>query len=233
MLLNKKFIIISVIHLTLISALWAGDTASFVDLGFSPDGKTYMFGQYGVQASTLKPWAELFVVDVQTNNFVPNGRVSFTQNSPIKAGQDGSGILYQLINSNSSLVSRYGVSFPNQGLPLFISREANPPPYGENIDFRDFISGKSYKAELIPLIEGSGQNVRSSFYIRLESRTANGQTKNYTIGSPEIKRSLIQSYNFKRVLIDSRGESIIFVIEMRRFAENGSDIRYMVEVQRL
>jgi len=234
MLLNKKFIIISVIHLTFISALlWAGDTASFVDLGFSPDGKTYMFGQYGVQVSTLKPWAELFVVDVQTNNFVPNGRVSFTQNSPIKAGQDGSGILYQLINSNSSLVSRYGVNFQNQGMPLFISREENPPPYGETIDFRDFISGKSYKAELIPLIEGSGQNVKSSFYIRLESRSANGQEKNYTIGSPQLKRPLIQSYNFKRVLIDSRGESIIFVIEMRRFAENGSDIRYMVEVQRL
>ena len=30
------------------TALWAGDSASFVDLGFSRDGSFYMFAQYGV-----------------------------------------------------------------------------------------------------------------------------------------------------------------------------------------
>jgi len=137
MLLKKKLLIASGVFLICASVLWAGDTASFVDLGFSPDGKTYMFGQYGIQSSTLKPWAELYVVDVPSNNYVPNGKVSYTQNSPIKAGQDGSGILYQLINSNSSLVNRYGVVFQNQGLPLYISRDEKPPLYGEKIDFRD------------------------------------------------------------------------------------------------
>ncbi|MDR1869924.1 MAG: DUF2259 domain-containing protein [Treponema sp.] len=235
MLLKKNLLIASGVFFICASVLWAGDTASFVDLGFSPDGKTYMFGQYGIQSSTLKPWAELYVVDVPSNNYVPNGKVSYTQNSPIKAGQDGSGILYQLINSNSSLVNRYGVVFQNQGLPLYISRDEKPPLYGEKIDFRDFIAGKAYKAELVPVIEGSGKNAKSSFHIKLESRliNGNGQAKTYTIGNPQIRRPQILSYNFKRVLIDSRGESIIFVIEMRRFAENGHDIRYMVEVQRL
>jgi len=40
-------------------------------------------------------------------------------------------------------------------------------------------------------------------------------------------------YNIKRVLIDANGGSLIFVIEMRRFAVNGFDIRYMVEAVRL
>ncbi|MDR0313486.1 MAG: DUF2259 domain-containing protein, partial [Treponema sp.] len=63
-------------------SLWAGDVATFVDLGFSPDGRTYAFAQYGVQSGTLIPWAELFVVDVPQNSFVSNGRVPYTHNEP-------------------------------------------------------------------------------------------------------------------------------------------------------
>lgn len=212
---------------------WAGDVASFIDMGFSPDGKTYMFGQYGVLSHILKPWAELYVVDVPANNFVPNGKVSYTQDSPIKAGQDGSGVFYRLVANNSALTGRYNINFQNQGLPLYISRDENPSPDGETIDFRDFLSGNAYKAELIPYREGSGQNVRSWFYINLESRTQSGQIKNYTIGNPQIKRQKIETYNISRVLIDPRGESIIFIIEMKRVSDSGYDIRYMVEVQRL
>ncbi|MDR1837946.1 MAG: DUF2259 domain-containing protein [Treponema sp.] len=232
-MLKKPVLTILIILLTCASALWAGDTASFVDLGFSADGRTYMFGQYGVLSPSLKPWAELFVVDVNNNNFVQNGRVSYTQDASIKAGQDGSGILYQLLASNSNLTSRYGINFQNQGLPLYISRDENPPERGETINFRDFISGKSYRAQLVPSISGNGQNVRSSFYINMEARSLDGQARNYTIGTPSVVRQRIISYNIKKVLINSSGNSIIFVIEMKRVAENGFDIRYMVEALRL
>jgi predicted secreted protein len=213
-----------------VSSLWAGDSAVYVDLGFSPDGKTYMFGQYGVLSPSLKPWAEIFVVDMETNNFVQNGKVTRTQDAAIKAGQDGSGIFYQLLNSNSALASRYNINFQNQGQPLYISRNENPPERGETIDFRDFISGKSYIAQLIPVISGSGQNTRSSFHIELEIRSQNGQTNKITVGNPQIIRQKIASYNIKKVLIDAKGSSIVFVIEMKCIAENGFDIRYMVEV---
>jgi predicted secreted protein len=213
-----------------ISSLWAGDSAVFVDLGFSPDGRTYMFGQYGVLSPSLKPWAEIYVVNMETNNFVPNGKVTRTQDTAIKAGQDGSGVFYQLLNSNSALASRYNVNFQNQGQPLYISRDENPPERGETIEFRDFISGKNYIARIIPTITGSGQNTRSSFYIDLEIRSSNGMTSKISIGNPQIVRQKIASYNIKKVFIDSTGNSIVFVIEMRCIAENGFDTRYMVEV---
>ena len=232
-LMKKNILIISAILLICVSGLWAGDSAAFVDLGFSPDGRYYMFSQYGVLSPSLMPWAEIYVIDVQNNNFVQNGRVSYIHNSPIKAGQDGSGIFYKLLIDNSNLANSNRINFQNQGLPLYISRNENPPERGETIDFRDFISLKTYKADLIPSITGSGQNIKSSFYINLESRSQNGQVKNYTIGSPNITRPLIASYNIKRVFIDSQGNSLIFIIEMKRAAENGYDIRYMIEALRL
>jgi predicted secreted protein len=230
MSLKKVILMVSFIIIIRVSSLWAGDSAVFVDLGFSPDGKTYMFGQYGVLSPSLKPWAELFVVNMETNNFVPNGRLAHTQNTAIKAGQDGSGIFYQLLNSNSALTSRYNINFQNQGQPLYISRNENPPERGETIDFRDFISGKSYIARLIPTISGSGQNTSSSFYIDLEIRGQNGMTSKLSVGNPQIVRQKIASYNIKKVLIDAAGNSLIFVIEMKRVAEKGFDTRYMVEV---
>ena len=229
----KKIILIVSLSLICISALSAGDTASFVDLGFSQDGRTYMFGQFGVQEGTLKPWAELYIVDVGRNNFVPNGRISRTHNTPITAGQDGSGILYQLMTENSSFASRHGVNYQNQGLPLYISRDEAPPPHGEIIDFRDFVSGNTYKARLVSNVEGVAANTRSSFYINLECRTKDGQLKNYTVGTPQLRRPGITTYNIKRVLINTGGNSLIFVIEMKRIAQNGFDIRYMVEAVRL
>ncbi|MCL2759391.1 MAG: DUF2259 domain-containing protein [Treponema sp.] len=233
MLLKKTIIIISILLLTCVSALWAGDSAVFVDLGFSQDGRTFMFGQYGVMSPSLRPWADLYVVDVVSNTFVPNGRVSFTQDSPIRAGQDGSGIFHRLVSNNSSLSSRHGINFQNQGLPLYISRDENPPSRGERIEFRDFLSGKSYKAQLVPTINGSGQNVSSRFHINLEVTSPNGQFRTYTVGTPNFTRQRIAQYNIKRVLIDANGGSVIFVIEMMRVAENGYDIRYMVEAVRL
>ena len=230
---KKAVLVISLFLLICVSAVWAGDTAVFVDLGFSPDGRTYMFGQYGVLSPSLSPWAELFVVDVTRNNFVQNGRASFTQNSPIRAGQDGSGIFHRLLSDNSSLTNRYGINFQNQGLPLYIPRNENPSEHGEKIDFRDFISGKTYKAELIPSISGSGQSVTSSFYINLEVISTNGQVRNYVVGNSGTVRQHIASYNIKKVIIDANGESVIFIIEMKRVAENSYDIRYMVEALRL
>jgi predicted secreted protein len=237
MLLKKTVFVTLLILLTFVSAIWAGDSAAFVDLGFSPDGRTYMFGQYGVLSPSLRPWAELYVVDVGSNNFVQNGRAAFTENAAIRAGQDGSGVFHRLLSDNSSVAHRYGINFQNQGLPLYISRDDNLSERGERIDFRDFISGKTYKAELIPSINGSGQSVRSSFYINLEVRSQNGQVRNYTVGHQDIVRQKIASYNIKRVIIDANGGSVIFVIEMRCVAgtgaENGYDIRYMVEALRL
>ncbi|MDR1250425.1 MAG: DUF2259 domain-containing protein [Treponema sp.] len=215
--------------------LWAGDNASFVDLGFSPDGKIYMFAQYGVEANTLRPWADLAVVDVPRNNFVDGGKVSYTHTSPVENGQDGSGALYRLISQNGFLASRYGVNFLLQGHPLYIALEnsGRTGEGGEVIEFRDFQTSASYRATLIPTLEGSGGNLKSSFFINVEKTGKDGSKRTYTVGSPHFKRPHINSYRIRRVITAPREDSLIFVIEMKKPGENGFDIRYMAEALKL
>jgi predicted secreted protein len=231
-MIEKKYAITGLLIICA-AVLWAGDTASFVDLGFSPDGRTYMFAQYGVQSNTLKPWADLFVVDVPRNNFVAGGKISYTHDQAVTAGQDGAGALYKLITKNAALVEQHGVDFLRQGQPLYIALDNDNGVSGETIEFRDFEAGNAFKASLVPYVEGSGDSLKSSFYINLEKTARNGTKQSYTVGTPQLKRPLVASYRIKKVMIAPYDGSIIFVIEMKKPSAGGYDIRYMVEAARL
>ena len=217
-----------------VPGLWAGDTASFVDLGFSPDGRTYMFAQYGVQLKTLKPWADLFVVDVDRNNFVSGGRISYVHETPVVSGQDGSGALYRVIAQNASLAERYRINYCFQGQPLFITMDNGTEISGSiPVEFRDFESGSLFRASLVSNIEGSGADLKSSFFINLEKTGRDGARKTYTVGTPQFKRPLISSYRIRKVVIAPKDGSMIFVIEMKKQEDGDTNIRYMVEAVRL
>jgi predicted secreted protein len=218
-----------------VSALWAGDAATFVDLGFSANGHYYTFGQYGVESGSLKPWAELYIVDVPKNNFVSGGRLSYVHAAPIILGQDGSGALYTLLAANGSLFKKYGIDFLRQSRPLYLSMEANAGSQVDNtpIEFRDFESGDAFTASIVSLVEGTGEALKSSFFINLERTKADGSKKKYVVGTPQIKRPLIAAYRICRVMIAPQDGSMIFVIEMTKKSASGNDIRYMVEALRL
>jgi predicted secreted protein len=235
MLRRKSFCLVLTVLVFSGLRVQAGDNASFVDLGFSPDGRIYMFGQYGVESDTLRPWAELAVVDVARNTFVPGGRVSWTHSGAVTNGQDGSGALYRLIAQNGPLASRHGVDFLLQGQPLYISLESSDRvgDGGEVVEFRDFQANASYRATLIPTLEGSGGSLKSSFFITLERTAGDGSKRTYTVGSPQIKRPLVSSYRIRKAVIAPRDGSLIFVIEMKKAGGSGFDIRYMAEALKL
>ena len=157
MVSRKSFCFMLALWALSATGLWAGDIATFVDLGFSPDVKIYMFAHYGVQAENLRPLADLYVVDVPQNNFVTGGRISYTHYRPVVAGQDGSGALYHLLSRNTALSDRYGVNFLHQGQPLYLSLDEGHPALPETIEFRDFEQGASYRATLVSSVEGGGR----------------------------------------------------------------------------
>ena len=69
--MRKLYTIIVMVAFT--TAVYAGDLANFVNLGFSADGTKFAFGQYGLQDKTYRAYAEIYAVDVETNTFLPNG----------------------------------------------------------------------------------------------------------------------------------------------------------------
>ena len=230
---KKALCVLAMILFLGLSGLWAGDTATFVDLGFSPDGKIYMFGQFGVQSQTLRPWADLFIVDVERNNFVNGGRRSFVNERPVVSGQDGSGALFHLVAQNAALAARYNIDYCFQGQPLFIALDTKPADLPRPIEFRDFEKDILYRANLVSQVEGSGSSLRSSFFIDLESFNRDGARRTYRVGSPNFQRPMVSAYHIRKVMIAPHDGSMIFVIEMIIPDGRSFNVRYMVEAVRL
>lgn len=211
-------------------ALYAGDVASFVNLGFSPDGSRFVFGQYGVIDGDFRAYADIFCVDVAKNEFLKDGKFS-TIPSAQTAGKDGRGVFSALQNGAAEYLKKNGIDSALQGRALYVLAEDESKPSA--LSFRDFETGFGYGVTLNTLVEGSGADVRSSFYLIVEITAADGKVTRKTVGLPGLMRPGVQGYLVRRIIRDDSGKSIVFVVEKAMYAKNGSSTRFMVETLRL
>ena len=100
-------------------------------------------------------------------------------------------------------------------------------------DFRnsDIENQNTYHIKLIPTVNGSGKNVKSSFYITLEKKDSEGNVLvSKQIGSPDIVRKGVYNYKIERIFCDKAEQNLIFVIEkMMEAKEQGQDVRVLTE----
>jgi predicted secreted protein len=229
MIKRTKLFIIILLFLT--CSLFAGDIANFVNLGFSSDSRYYMFAQYGVNEQTSYPYSYFYIVDVPSNDFVPNGVKNSSYSIFSQAGYDGIGALFTLLEDNTSIINSYSIDHVKTGRLLYFLIDGTVPK--ADLDFRDFITGNRYIVHLVQSSYGSGSNVSASFYIDLTVISSSGSSRNYQIGLPNYKRAGVKSYRIKQAILAPDGRSFIFVVEKEEVDTTGSNIRYMVETVQL
>ena len=209
------------------ASLVAGDVATFVNLGFSEDSRTFMFAQYGIEDDTTTPFAEIYTVDVPGNRFVPNGTLSESYDVPLSPGQDGSGAFYNLLPEAERLVERYGLDHLRQGRLVYLLVNGQEPK--SRISFRDFRSGNRYEVRLVQEQRGEGESVRAAFHILLTVIREGGSGEEYTIGLPDYFREGINRYQIRQILHAPNERGIVFVVEKITDTGDGREVRFMVE----
>jgi predicted secreted protein len=223
----KKLIVVCLLALLTVAA-FAGDVSRFVDLGFSPDGRTYFFGQYGKTDSVFRPFAEICVVDVARNDFV-----QVFSSSGHSMLQDGYSAFIDLKEKYGAFIGQAEEAPPRQ--VLYIHEDEVPRT---SLEFQDYEHSTVedplvYSVRLHPTVEGWGKTAKSSFYITLERRRANGLVDRVTVGNPDIKREGVTGYNIERIFTDPTGNRFVFVIAKTLTAETAISVRYMVETVEL
>lgn len=233
----KRLLISGILYSICMLMSFAGDVAVFKDIGFSKDGKTYVFAEFGITDRTFQGYGEIYTVDVERNAYVPNG-VFITKPSPATAGKNGRNIYDELIERSGSFLSSYECEPVSAEQLLYVRREDAAASDAE-ISFKDFravpagSSSLSYSVKLVPHLEGTGADVESSFFIILEKKDSNGiVTERTVVGNPQIKRKGVSAYAINRIFTDSSTKSLVFVIEKTVYDKKGSSIRYMVETYR-
>jgi len=215
------------VFLLVSSLLFGGDIATFANLGFSANSRYFMFAQYGVGEEDSYPYADLFVVDVPANDFVPDGVRQEVYAAPSEPGFIGAAALYTLLAENADLKKEHGIDHLATGRILYLLVDGDEPK--EELDFRDFLSGIRYNVSLEQKVYGEGEGVRSSFHIDLTVIAQNGTSRYYRVGLPNFQRTGVKGYRIKQVILSPGGSALVFVIEKEEVDRRGSNIRYMVE----
>ena len=217
------FIIILVFSST---GLFAGDIASFVNLGFSQNSEYFMFAQYGVNDSEI--YSELYTVNVGKNTYVADGIIKKKFSQAVTSQEDGTGALYSSISSVSSFAKKKNIDFISKGRCLYLNINGDS---GKTVNFRDFKTQKIYDVELSQNVSGSGEAVSSSFGIFL-TVNKDGNKLTYRVGNPSYTRKGISDYKLKKVILSPDEKSLVFVIEKKVENTGGVSVRYMTETLR-
>lgn len=229
--MKKRLILLLILSFTLAATLSAGDKAEFVNLGFSPDGRYFLFGQYGFNEENSKSYAEIFLVDVEKNLFVNGGVYKGEYVSSLEPGQSTDGALFTLLESVVSAKNKYNIDYLKKGRPLYIRIEESEESM-DSLDFRDFETGSHYLLDLNQDVksEKEGAAVSSSFFIDLSYTSSAGKEVPFSIGHPDYRRKDISGYRIERVITDPEGHSIVIVLAK---IDKDLNVRYMVETLKI
>ena len=120
----KKVFLACAAFIAGISACFAGDVASFVDKGFTSDGKYYIFGQYGKTDKKFQGWAEIYQVDIAANDYVDGG-VFKTKPTSVTAGKSGKEVFEGLEAKSYYYFKNYPTEKANIDNVLYILDDVN------------------------------------------------------------------------------------------------------------
>ena len=205
------------------AAVYAGDIANFVNLGFSADGTKFAFGQYGLQDKTYRAYAEIYAVDIGTNTFLQNG-IFRTSPSKQTEGKESKSTFLALQNRAQAALSKWDISETRQGRVLYAQTEATAG--NQTLFFRDFQTSDEYT---VVLNTAQKSKTESSFYLTVEKTKPNGTKIQKQVGRPDYIRSGVKNYSVKKILMDDTAHAMIFIIEKNEYASSGDSFRYMVE----
>ena len=229
--MKKRSLFAAAIFLAAFAPAFAGDVATFVNLGSSSDSAFFMFAQYGMDQSSNKPYAESYLVDARRNEFVDKGVARKTFDTVLEPGQDALGALFSLIDNEWSLIRKYKIDHLRTGRLLYVLMDGQEPP--ASLSFRDFKTGASFNVSLSQSSSQSKGSLYSSFGIALTYTTKDGSVKRVVGGNPDIKRQGVQAYVIRRIIIAPDKRTVIFIVEKRMVDKGDPAVRYMVEALKL
>ena len=230
----------AILTLTLVflaAILMAGDLAVLENLGFSADGRYFMFGQHVLMTNSGTAYAELAVVDVPRNDFVSGGWKKSSWDVRILPNQDSRGALYELLSESVDLKKRYGISHLEQGRLLYTRNngddEMMTPADGEDmvpsLGFRDFERGREFLLALNQQ-QAEGDEAAAAFTIDMKVTDSGGVDTSYTVGRDGFMRSGVVGYSIVRVWAGPDGKSLVIVVAKE---DESLSVSYMVETLHL
>jgi len=223
--------LLSACILLVAAAAWSGDVAQFDNLGFSSDGRYFMFGQHGILEKNSYPYAEISIVDVPANAFVPQGTKKVSYAKGVEPGSTGLGALLNALDDMAGQRRQYRIDHLLTGRLLYLLVDGVNP--AETLEFRDFQAGTRYAVTLAQTAGTRDGAPAAAFSLKVVVTGRDGKAKDLTVGNPGLQRAGVKTYRVKQVVLGPNGAALVFGIQKEELDGQSVDIRYMVETVRL
>jgi predicted secreted protein len=223
---KRPFSIVLLMFVSL-SVAYAGDVAQFINLGFSPDSRVFMFAQHGITEDESNPFAEIYTVDVPRNRFITDGVVSREYDVDISPGQDGSGALFSLLPEVRPVVDELSVDHLRQGRLIYLLVNGQEPR--ARIQFRDFETDDRFTIAMTQDARGNGAEGSAAFHLDVTAELADGTEVEARVGRPGYYRDGVNRYKIRQVVASPDEDALVIVVERITDTSSGQHIRYMVE----
>lgn len=211
--------------------LSAGDVATFANMGFSQDSSWFMFGQYGMDASTARPWAEIYFVDTKKNDFAPRGRFSRDFPRQLEPGQSPEGALFSLFAEAGDRAKELKIDHLANGRLIYALADGQELP--QQLEFRDFKSGDLWRIVINKSVAEGKDGVRSSFGLEIAKTSPDGSVRHVTTGNPNLVREGVKDYVVQRVIVAPDEKTLVLIIEKLQDKKGDPSVRYMVETVKM
>jgi predicted secreted protein len=223
--------LLSVCILLVAAAAWSGDVAQFDNLGFSSDGRYFMFGQHGILEKTSYPYAEIYIVDVPANAFVPQGTKKVSYTKAVDPGSTGLGALLNALDDMSAQKRQFRIDHLVTGRLLYLLVDGVNP--AETLEFRDFQAGTRYAVTLVQTPGAKDGEPAAAFSLKVTVTGRDGKARDVAVGNPGLQRAGVRTYRVKQVVLGPDGAALVFVIQKEELEGQSVNVRSMVETVRL
>lgn len=228
----KRLITLATILFGLSASAFAGDVATLVNLGFSPDSAYFMFGYYGLDMAAGKPYAEIYIVDTKKNEFTSDGVYRGLYPVELQPGWNPAGAFYRLFATTITQAGKRKIDHLEQGRLIYLS--INGEDASDVLSFKDFSTKVQWDVSLKENVtEEKDGSILSSFGLDVSILGPDGKKISLKAGNPQIRRKNVKDYTIRQILVAPDGKTVVVLIERLEKDPTGSGIRYMVETFRL
>jgi predicted secreted protein len=223
--------------------LFAADAAERNILGFSPDGRYFAFEQYGVQDGSGFPYAEIFIIDLETDSWLEGTPVRVRlddeaqslQHARRKARDEARGLLQSAAIEDNARVLASNSVYQQAADPRRLVFRVYYTTFGhlEPIDPEDQdVLSLTLEEVVLPAPEGcpAGDTPMAGFVLRAKRGSEPYQEVHRDTKIPSSRLCPLQ-YSLSDAVVfsgtDGRIQKIVVLVNVFSFGFEGADRRYV------
>ncbi len=224
----KKVVSLFLLVFCIQTAVFAGDRAEFINLGFSANSEFFLFGQYGKNESGTLLYADVIYHDLVSGENSRELSLSKTYPDSQRSGNNGlSALLMSLKEYNS--IYNVDVDYNQTGTTLYFQLPGQIT--GDLISFSDYQVGIIYSVSLVmrPRIREPGTN--TALAITLFQTLRDGTQSRFEAGSLIKPIQNVYDFQLKQIIVSPQRDYVVLVFQTTEYDENNdtTNIRYFID----